>query len=156
MGETVFDDFKTKIGGQILLLNKSNFKSTIGINGIYRKHETHFVRLQNFGSEIEGTFGYYISKWFIATEIGFDKAIVTHFKHSKAFKEEIYAEVVDDWYEPATGDNFYYGLVTGVSFRKHEIYLNIGKVITKDFRTSPFIPFYAQLGYNCKFRKKRK
>ena len=28
------------------------------------------------------TAGYYQRKWFVAGEAGFDKAIVTHFKHS--------------------------------------------------------------------------
>lgn len=147
-GENLLDDFKTKIGGQIVLLNKTNFKGSITLNGIYRRYENPLVRLQNFGSEMKGTFGYYKPKWFVATEIGFDKAIVTHFKHSETFKETIYHDVKDGWYEPATGGNFQYGIQTGYSFEKSDITINIGMVTTQDFKTTPLIPYYLMLGYN--------
>jgi len=143
-GENLVDDFKTTIGGQIQLLNISNFIGSLAIHGIYRRHETDMVR---------GTFGYYRSHWFVAAEAGFDKAIVTHFKHSQAFKDEVYADVIDGWYEPATGGNFHYGLQIGVSFGKHDIYFNAGKIMQQDFKTSPIIPIYAKVGYNFKFGK---
>lgn len=149
-GAKVLDDFKTKIGGQICLLDKSNFVGSVSIYAIYRKYENNFVRLQNFGSDMKGTFGYYKTKWFVAAEIGFDKAIVTHFKHSKEFKDEIYADVVDGWYEPSTGGNFYYGLSTGYSLKKIDVTLNLGKVISQDFKTATLIPFYLNSGLNFK------
>lgn len=147
-GENLLDDFKIKAGGQIVLLNKTNFKGSITLNGIYRRYENPLVRLQNFGSEMKGTFGYYKPKWFVAGEIGFDKAIVTHFKHSKSFKENIFQEVKDGWYEPTTGGNFLYGLQTGYSFKKSDITLNIGMVKTQDFQSYPLIPYYLMFGYN--------
>lgn len=147
-GENMFDDFKTKIGGQVCLLNRSNFVGSISVLGIYRKYQTQLVRLQNFGSDIKGTFGYYKKGWFTAAEVGFDKAIVTHFKHSQKYKDEIYANVVDGWYEPATGGNFYYGLQGGYSFKKVDLTINIGKVVSQDFKTSPFLPFYLNFGIN--------
>ena len=149
-GKKVLDDFKTKIGGQICLLDKANFVGSVSIDAIYRKHLNNFVRLQNFGSDIKGTFGYYKTKWFVAAEIGFDKEIVTHFKHSKAFKDEIYADVVDGWYEPSTGGNFYYGLSTGYSLKKIDVTLNLGRVISQDFKTATLLPFYLNLGLNYK------
>lgn len=147
-GEKSFDDLKTKIGGQIGLLNKSNWVVSISVFGIYRKYQTNLVRLQNFGSETKGTIGYYRKKWFLATEIGFDKAIVTHFKHTQKYRDEIYSEVLNGWYEPSTGGNFYYGLSGGYSFKKFDITLDLGKVISQDFKTSPFLPFYLKLGIN--------
>ena len=94
-GENPFDDLKTKIGGQICLVNKSNFVGSISILGIYRKYQTQLVRLQNFGSDIKGTFGFYKLSWYTSAEIGFDKAIVTHFKHTQKYRNEIYADVVE-------------------------------------------------------------
>ncbi len=149
-GETLFDDFKTEMGGQIQLLNKSNFVGAIAMYGMYRKHETRYVRLQNFGSDMKGTFGYYKPKWFVVAEAGFDKAIITHFKHTHEFRESMYDDVVDGWLEPATGGNFYYGLQTGYSLKKADLTLNLGKVITQDFTTAPFIPFYLNVGFNWK------
>lgn len=149
-GHNLLDDFKIKIGGQILILDNSNFKTSISLNGIYRRYENPLVRLQNFGSELIGTFGYYKPKWFIAGEIGFDKAIVTHFKHSQSFNDNIYENVKDGWYEPATGGNFLYGFQTGISFESTDLILTVGKVITQDFRSTPLIPFYLTLGFNYK------
>ena len=149
-GENHLDDFKTKIGGQIVLLNLSNIKGAITLNGVYRRYQNDLVRLQNFGSEMRGAFGYYKPKWFIAIEAHFDKAIVTHFKHSDRYREDIYSDVIDGWYEPATGGNFSYGFQAGYSFRKSDITFNFGKIITQDFETTPLIPFYLRLGYNYK------
>jgi len=151
-GKNLLDDFKTKIGGQIVLLNQSNIKGTIALNGIYRRYENDLVRLQNFGSEMRGTFGYYKPKWFVAVEVDFDKAIITHFKHSNMCREDIYQNVKNGWYDSATGGNFSYGLQTGYSFKKADITLNFGRVITQNFKTSPMIPFYLRLGYNHKIR----
>ncbi len=151
-GEKVLDDFKVKLGGQIVLLNKSNLKGSMVLNGIYRRYENPLVRLQNFGSEMKGIFGYYKPKWFLAGEVGFDKAIVTHFKHSQILKETIYQDVKDGWYEPATGGNFQFGLQTGYSFKNSDLTLNIGMVTTQDFSTTPLIPYYLMLGYNYRIK----
>jgi len=149
-GKYIKDDFKVKIGGQIRWIEYRNFQFSTRIEGVFRRYENDFVRLVNFGSNMAGIVGYYHPKWFVSGEIGFDKAILTHFKHSKAYREQ-YLGVVDGWYEPATGGNFYYGLQTGFSFKRHDINLKAGKIITQDFKTKPLIPFYAELGYNMKF-----
>lgn len=150
-GEILLDDFKTSIGGQMVLINNNNFKGSLGANGIYRRYENPLVRLQNFGCEIKGIFGYYKPKWFLACEVGFDKAIMTHFKHSQIYKNTIYQDVQDGWYEPATGGNFCYGLQTGYSFKKSDITLNLGILTTQDFKSAPQIPYYLAIGYNYKF-----
>lgn len=146
-GQNVFDDFKTKIGGQIALLHTGDFHFSARVYGVYRRYHTDFVRMDNFGSDLSGVVGYYRKKWFVAGEVGFDKAIVTHFKHGRAYRD-IYPGVQDGWYEPATGGNFYYGLQTGVAFGKNGITLKGGRVLTQDFHTAPLLPFYAQLGYS--------
>ncbi|WP_236979639.1 hypothetical protein [Membranihabitans maritimus] len=147
-GEKLLDDFKTKIGGQILILNEPNLKGSIALNGIHRRYENPLVRLQNVGSELKGTLGYYKPKWFVAGEVVFDNAIVTYFKHSETFKESIFTDVKDGWYEPSTEGNFQYGIQTGYSFNKSDITLNIGMITTQDFKTTPLIPYYLMLGYN--------
>jgi hypothetical protein len=149
-GSKLVDDFKTKIGGQVRLYRIHNFQFSASIHGVYRRYENPLIRLQNFGSEMTAVIGYYKPKWFLAGEVGFDKAIVTHFKHSQSFKDNVYANVKDGWYEPATGGNFVYGIQTGYSFKQSDITFKIGKVLTQDFKTTPLIPYYLQLGYNIK------
>jgi len=149
-GNKIFDDFKTKIGGQIRWIEYHGFQFSTKIHGVFRRYENDFARLVNFGSDMSGIVGYYRPKFFVAGEVGFDKAIVTNFMHSKAYKEQ-YPGVVDGWYEPATGGNFYYGLHAGFSFRKQDIYIRAGKILTQDYKTTPMVPIYGQLGYNIKF-----
>ena len=149
-GNKIFDDFKTKIGVQIRWIEYHGFQFSTKIHGVFRRYRNNFDRLVNFGSDVSGIIGYYRPKMFVAGEVGFDKAIVTHFIHSKEYKDQ-YLDVVDGWYEPATGGNFYYGLQSGFSFRKQDIYLRAGKILTQDYKTTPTVPFYGQLGCNIKF-----
>ncbi len=152
-GNKWLDDFKTRVGVQARLLQMGDFAFTGQVHGVFRRYGSPSVRLLNFGSDMSGVIGYYKTKWFVATEIGFDKAIVTNFKHTAAFKES-FPEVQDGWYEPATGGNFYYNLQVGYSFNKSDVYIKGGKVLTQDFQTTPTIPFSAQVGYNIKFGKR--
>jgi hypothetical protein len=149
-GKTVLDDYKTRIGTQIRLFELNNFRFSAKIQGVYRQTTLDYVRLRNFGSDFAGTIGYYRPKWFLAGDMGFDKAIVTHFKHSAVYKSQ-FENVQDGWYEPATGGNFYYGLQAGFSLKRTDIYLKAGKLLTQDFKTTPMLPFYAELGVTRKF-----
>ena len=44
-GEILLDDFKTSIGGQMVLINNTNFKVSLGANGIYRRYEYPMLKL---------------------------------------------------------------------------------------------------------------
>lgn len=149
-GDKLFDDIKVKMGAQIVILNKPNLKGNISLNGVFRTYENPLVRLVNVGSEMKGILGYYKSKWYVAGELGIDKAIVTHFKHSDSFKENIFHDVQDGWYEPATGGNLLYGIQTGFSRKKFDLTLRVGKVVAEDFKTTPLIPYYLALGFGYK------
>ncbi len=149
-GDKLFDDFKTKLGGQVRLYKVRNVQFSTSIHGMYRRYENPLVRLQNFGTEITAVIGYYKPKWFLAGEVGFDKAIATQFKHTKLYKETIFENVKDGWSEPATGGNFNYGIQAGYSFQRSDILFEIGIVNTQDFKSTPLIPYYLQLGFNYK------
>lgn len=149
-GDKMFDDFKTKIGGQIRVYQVNNFHFAAKVQGIFRRFENPYVRMLNFGSEMSAIVGYYKPRWFVAGEFGFDKAIVTHFKHSHLSREN-FPGVKDGWYEPATGGNFHYGLQGALSFDKSDITMKVGKVVQQDFETNSTVPYYFQIGYNRKF-----
>jgi hypothetical protein len=149
-GNKPFDDFKVRMGGQIRWIEFHNFQFSTGIRGVFRRYGHDLVRLVNFGSDFNGVAGYYRKKWFAAAEFGFDKAIVTNIKHTDKYKEQ-YPGFANGWYKPATGGNFYYGLQGGFSLKKADITAKVGKLITQDFKTTPTIPFYAELGCNFKF-----
>ena len=153
-GENLLDDHKAKLGATFKFAKIGDVHFTGKVQGIFRRYESDFVRMVNFGSDVAATAGYYKKKWFVAGEIGFDKAIVTNFKHSQLYKD-VYPNVQDGWYEPATGGNFYYGLQSGLSFKRSDLTLKLGKVVTQDFKTTPGIPFYIQLGYSFRCRAKK-
>lgn len=154
-GEKLFDDLKTRIGGQVRLYRGGNFQWSVSLYGIYRHYQNPLVRLQNLGSEAGTVLGYYKPKWFVGAELGFDKAIVTYFKHSKIYKTTVYANVQDGWYQPATGGNVNYGIQAGFSLKRSDITLKAGRLINQNFKTTPLIPFYLQLGYHFKIGGKR-
>lgn len=149
-GKNITDDFKTKIGGQILWFRTGNFHFSTKVQGIFRRYENDYARLLNFGSELSGTAGFYKRKWFVAGELGFDKAIVTHFRHTDLYKQN-YPGVQDGWFEPPAGGHFYYNLQTGYSANKFDIYIKAGKMVQEDLKSAPLLPVYAQVGLNIKF-----
>jgi hypothetical protein len=148
-GETLLDDFKAKVGGQAEVFRHNRFSASLKVNGIFRRYQSEFVRLANFGAELSSAIGYYRPRWYAAAEFGFDKAIVTHIRHSRLI-EEYYPEIQSGWYIPS-GGNFFYGIQMGYSFNKYDVYLKTGKTVTQDFKTKPLIPLYLQVGLNRKF-----
>lgn len=154
-GRKDLDDFKLQFGGQMLVLNQPNLKASVGLQGITRRYENRLVRIYNFGSELNGSIGYYTSKWFAAFNTSFDKAIVSHFKHSRIFTEHYYRNVKDGWYEPTMGGNIYLSLQTGYSFKNVALTLELGRIWNDDFSASPTIPVYGMLGVNYKFSKSK-
>ena len=148
-GDKAFDDFKTKIGGQLNLLRANSFLATVKAYGIIRRFKNDFARMTNIGCEFSTTAGFYKNKWYVATELGFDKAIITHLKHSSLMKQHN-PNVQSGWYIP-TGGNFLYGLQGGYSFKRNDVYAKIGRSVWEDFETTPMLPFYFQLGWNMKW-----
>jgi hypothetical protein len=154
-GEKLFDDFKLKLGGRVRLFEMNSIQVSASVHGIYRRYENPLVRLQNLGTEMTAAVGCYRPKWFVTVEAGFDKAIVSHFRHSETFRQTVYASVKDGWYEPSTGGNFNCGILAGYSCKRSDLTLRIGKVITQDLKTTPLIPYYLQIGFNFKANRRR-
>lgn len=147
-GDKLFDDFKTKIGGQLNVVRANNLFAAVKAYGIVRRFENDMTRMLNFGSEFSATAGFYKKKWYAAVELGFDKAIVTHIKHSDLAKE-YNPEIQSGWYIP-TGGNFMYGLQGGFSFKNNDVYAKIGRTVSQDFKTRTLVPYYFQVGLNVK------
>lgn len=152
-GRNVLDDLKLQLGGQMLLLNQSRLKGSVGLQGVARRYENKLVRIYNFGSELNGAIGYYTPKWFAAFNTSFDKAIVSNFKHSPYFIEHYYRNVKDGWYEPSSGGNIYLSFQSGYAFKNFELTLELGRIWTDDFSSSPTLPIYGMMGLNYKLTK---
>ncbi|REC49453.1 hypothetical protein [Chryseobacterium pennipullorum] len=149
LGETLLDDFKVKAGANVRWFRIRDIQFSTRVQGLFRRFENDNVAIGSFGLDMAGVIGYYKPRWYGAAEVGFDKAIVSHFQHTEHY-QDIFPDVKNGWYEPSTGGNFYYGIQTGYSFPRQEIYLKLGKVISQDFKTKPHLPFMVQIGYNYK------
>lgn len=150
-GKDLIDDFKIRIGGQVSLFEKGNIGLSAKAYGIFRRHETKLVRMANFGTELGAILGYYKSTWHIAGELGIDKSIITHLKHSKTL-EEAYPSITDGWFIPS-GGHFYYGVQIGKTLsNQFEISLRIGSTDAQFDDENALLPKYAQVGivYNLK------
>lgn len=148
-GKNVFDDFKSKVGAQARVLSRGNFAATVKVLGIFRQYSSDLTTMSNFGCEFAAVAGYYKNGWYLAGEVGFDKAIVSHIRQTPDMREN-YPAARTGWYIPL-GGNIYYGLQTGLSVKHNDVSLKIGKVIEQDFKTPPLLPFYLQLGFNHRF-----
>jgi len=148
-GNNMFDDFKTKFGGQAEVLHMNDFSVTLKVYGLFRRYENDLVRLVDFGSEFSTNFGYYKTNWYVAGEVGFDKAIATNIKNADEMKA-IYPDIQNGWYVP-TGGNFNFGIVSGYSYKSNDVYVKIGIAMTQDLKTTPTVPYYLQIGYNRRF-----
>jgi len=149
VGENVFDDFKAKLGAQMNIVRTSNFFATIKAQGIFRRYENPFVRMVNFGGEFSAVGGIYKKKWFAAADIGFDKAITTHIKHSDLMKE-YNPDVQTGWYIP-TGGNFLFGVQGGYSFGDHDVVVKVARPVAQDLKTLSNVPYLFQIGWNVKW-----
>lgn len=146
MGQNLVDDFKTKLGGQVQVVHAGHFATALNVNGVFRRYKSEAVALTNWGGEFSMDLGYYKPTWFVGGQIGFDKAVMTHIKNGD-YLHEYYPGIQDGWYIP-TGGNFFYGLQSGLSFGKSDVSLKVGKIITQDFKTTPLLPYYTELGFS--------
>jgi len=148
-GDNLTDDFKVRSGLQIEVIRSGRFSASVKAAGVFRRFENTQALLQNFGSEFAGVAGYYTRRWFIAGEVTFDKAIVTHVKHLKA-ATDLNPGLISGWYIP-TGGNLLTGVQTGVTLGRTDLTLRVGQAVSQDFRTRPLIPFYMQFAYGIRF-----
>ena len=149
LGDNAFDDLKTKIGAQLNLFRANSFFATVKAYGIIRRFENDLATMLNFGSEFSATGGFYKNKWFAAGEFGFDKAIITHIKHSSLMKQ-YNPGLQSGWYIPTAG-SFLYGLHGGYSFKRNDVYAKIGRTLSQDRKTVSTVPFYFQLGWSMRW-----
>lgn len=150
MGNDLVDDFKVRIGGQVSIFEKKKFIASAKIYGIFRRHQTSLIKMESFGSEIAGIFGYYKPKWHIAGEFGFDKSIITHLEHSDGMLEN-FPSISNGWFIPS-GGHFYYGFQGGKTVGDNfELSLRVGATKAQFKDENPVLPIYTQLGLCYKF-----
>jgi hypothetical protein len=151
-GNTVVDDFKSNIGLSGQLYTKKKFNAIFALNTIYKRYANELVALNQVGLEIKSLNGFYRSRWFVATEIGLELGLSTHFKHSEIYKQNIYADVQDGWYAPLSAGIMNFGVQGGYTVRQSDLIFRIGYFKSITSSVNALIPYYVTLGYNLKIR----
>lgn len=151
-GKNVVDDFKANIGLGGQIYENKNFHSILTLNTIYKRYTNELVTLNQVGLDIKTLNGFYKPKWFVATEIGLELGLSTHFKHSETYKQNIYANVQDGWYKPISAGIMNFGVQSGYSFRQSDLIFRIGYFKSITSNVNALIPYYVTLGYNLKIK----
>ncbi len=153
MGKTLFDDFKFRLGGQIEIFDKNHFSFSAQYFAIVRRQQTNLVRQLGVGSEVMVALGYYKPKWHLAIELGYDKSLATHLKHSDKMTSN-FPEIKDGWFYN-TGGQLFYGLQGSKTLGENmEISLKIGATNARGKDENALLPYYAQLGITYRVKSK--
>ena len=142
-------DFRTRIGAQASLVQWRSMHLTGSATFITRGTENSIYRGINFGADITGTLGVYRPRWFAAGEGGFDKAIVTHVRHTDWYRQNYYADAKDGWYIDA-GGTYHVGLAGGYALGRTELVGRFGLLRTERYKELS-TPGYATLGVGFGF-----
>lgn len=150
MGNVVLDDFKVRYGGQVELMEFGGFSVTAKIYSNFRRFKNALVRTVSFGSDFAAVAGFYMPTWYAAGEFGFDKSIISHFKHSEVMKANI-PQIHDGWYIP-TGGHYYYGIQGNKTLGETlDISLRLGFTKAQFNDEDAILPVYVQVGTGFRF-----
>ncbi len=150
MGSDLLDDFKVRLGGQVEVVQIGGFSASVKILSNFRRYQNALVRIVSFGSDFATVAGYYKPSWYAASEFGFDKSIVSHFKHSDIMRAE-FPGIRDGWYIP-TGGHYYYGIQGGKTIGDaFDLSLRLGATRAQGNDENAVLPYYLQLGLGMRF-----
>jgi hypothetical protein len=124
-------DYRARLSVMTSILHWRSLHFAGSATFITRGTENSIYRGFNFGADFTGTAGVYRPGWFIAGEFGFDKAVITHVKHSDWYRTYFYADAKDGWYLTG-GGTFHYGVNAGVAFGPFEVGGRFGWLRTED------------------------
>ena len=142
-------DYRARLSVLTSILHWRSLRLAGSATFITRGTENSIYRGFNFGADFTGTAGVYRHGWFIAGEFGFDKAVITHVKHSEWYRTYFYADAKDGWYLTG-GGTFHYGFNAGVGLGPFEISGRFGWLRTEDLNElTP--PLFGSLGVGIAF-----
>jgi hypothetical protein len=151
VGATGFDvrDSRARLGVQTSIVSTGPLHLTGSAAFVTRTTENSVYRGLNFGADVGGTVGVYRNRWFVAGEAGFDKAIITHIRHTDWYRDNFYPGARDGWYLTG-GGTARYGFAAGVAIGPVELVGRAGWLLTEK-RNELLTPGYATLGVGVGF-----
>ena len=151
IGATGLDvrDSRARLGVQTSIASTGPLHLTGTAAFVTRTTENSIFTGLNFGADVGGTVGVYRSGWFVAGEAGFDKAIVTHLRHTDWYRDNFYPDARDGWYLTG-GGTARYGFAAGVAIGPVEVAGRAGWLLTEK-RNELVTPGYATFGVGLAF-----
>jgi hypothetical protein len=143
-GNDIMDDWKWKSGVETALWQRGSFAITFKPSIIDRRYESPLVRLYNFGIDFALSAGYVQPRWGVVAVAGFDKAVVTHFKHG--LLRDYYPEIQDGWFLP-TGGHFRFGARVHYSVGRWTAFMLAGRQYGQDFSDNPTAPWFGEVAF---------
>ena len=151
IGATGFDvdDSRVRLQVQTSMVSTGPLHVTGSAAFVTRTTANSIYQGLNFGADVAATVGVYRRGWFVAGEAGFDKAIVTHVRHSDWYRDNFYPDAKDGWYLTG-GGTARYGFAAGVAIGAVELVGRAGWLRTEK-RNELLTPGYATLGVGVGF-----
>ena len=143
------NDYRVRLGFQTSLVQWRSMRVTGSATFVTRGTENTIYRGINFGSDFTGTVGLYRNRWFASGEAGWDKAIVTHVRHSDWYRDNYYPDARDGWYVDA-GGTYHYGVAGGLTLGRAELVGRTGWHRTERWNEMA-TPAYASVGLGWGF-----
>jgi len=145
MGKDFFDDRRFAINISANSFKHKNWELPIhfGVFSTFTSNKMSVI--STIGTKIAINPGFYKKSWFIASEITYDKFILSYIKNSDYYKETYFLQAKDAWYKNS-GGNFHFGIMGGKTIKNSELNLRIGIITTENFN-SILVPYYALIGY---------
>lgn len=148
-GNADLNDYRARLSGQAQVVQYGALRVAVSAAAITRGTSNEVFRAVNFGADVGAVGGLYRRHWFVAAEMGFDKAIITHLTHTRVYRDQFYAEAKDGWYID-NGGTWRFGATGGVTMGRTELMLRAGVPRTQRGESLP-IPGYLSVGMGVRF-----
>lgn len=142
-------DFRTRIGTQTSLAHWRSLNVSGSATFVSRGTDNSIYRGFNFGADLAGAVGVYRPRWFVAGEMGLDKAIITHVTLSDYYRANFYPGAKSGWYLDA-GGTIHDGIAAGLTLGKTELVGRVGRLRTERYHDM-MPPLYASVGLGVGF-----
>jgi hypothetical protein len=90
-----------------------------------------------------------LGRWALAVELGYSRSLLLHLTHTQAYRDRVYADAVDGWYQGGAG-TVRAGARAGVRLGRVTAQLR-GGVTRTDHGDAELVPFYGEAGVALRF-----
>jgi len=142
-------DYRLRAGALVPIVGAHQWKLAGSLEPTLRAASNDVGSMISLGADVGAVGGYYATGWFVAGELGFDYAALTHIVHSDRYRNLVFAGARDGWYSNP-GGNYRLGVQAGLSFARYDLVLRVGQL--RDMRgEKPMLPLYGTLTFDTRW-----